>query len=154
MLGQPFCASHVHFKTGFWPGINGWCWCGTIWLPLSYELWLRNGLHAGCPVEEGQKWSANYWVWNKPRSFEISMPDADADDEYSGHLATELVCQAALSCTLDDGDLVAIWTRRDVSGKRGSWSGQQCHCDIHQPRCLPHVLVPVSVGHANTCSQD
>merc|ERR1711976_317491 len=26
-----------------------------------------NGLHAACPVEEGQKWSANYWVWNKPR---------------------------------------------------------------------------------------
>ena len=50
---------------------------------------LRNGLHAGCPVEEGQKWSANYWVWNKPRSFEISMPDADADDEYSGRLVKE-----------------------------------------------------------------
>ena len=49
----------------------------------------RNGLHAGCPVEEGQKWSANYWVWNKPRSFEISMPDADADDEYSGRLVKE-----------------------------------------------------------------
>ena len=46
-----------------------------------------NGLHAGCPVEEGQKWSANYWVWNKPRSFEISMPDADSDDEYSGEMS-------------------------------------------------------------------
>eukprot|EP00927_Polykrikos_kofoidii_P073493 TRINITY_DN69523_c0_g1_i1.p1 TRINITY_DN69523_c0_g1~~TRINITY_DN69523_c0_g1_i1.p1 ORF type:complete len:482 (+),score=82.35 TRINITY_DN69523_c0_g1_i1:102-1547(+) len=27
----------------------------------------ENGLHAACPVESGQKWSANYWVWNKPK---------------------------------------------------------------------------------------
>eukprot|EP01083_Nonionella_stella_P095290 267467_1 len=25
-------------------------------------------LHAGCPVEGGEKWSANKWVWSKPRS--------------------------------------------------------------------------------------
>lgn len=24
-----------------------------------------NGLHASCPVRVGEKWSANYWVWNK-----------------------------------------------------------------------------------------
>jgi prolyl 4-hydroxylase len=23
-------------------------------------------LHAACPVEEGIKWAANKWVWNKP----------------------------------------------------------------------------------------
>jgi len=27
-----------------------------------------NGLHAACPVEAGHKWSANYWVWNKPKN--------------------------------------------------------------------------------------
>lgn len=60
-----------------------------------------NGLHSGCPVEDGQKWSANYWVWNKPRSFEISMPDAEVDDEYSGEMsvATEEV-QAANNITV------------------------------------------------------
>merc|ERR1711957_81485 len=26
----------------------------------------RNALHGGCDVEEGQKWSANFWLWNKP----------------------------------------------------------------------------------------
>lgn len=26
-------------------------------------------------------------MWNKPRSFEINMPDADADDEYSGEMS-------------------------------------------------------------------
>lgn len=25
-------------------------------------------LHAGCPVEDGTKWSANKWIWSKPRS--------------------------------------------------------------------------------------
>ena len=47
----------------------------------------RNSLHASCPVEDGKKWSANYWVWNKPRDFSISLPDADVDEEYSGDLA-------------------------------------------------------------------
>eukprot|EP00930_Biecheleria_cincta_P028914 TRINITY_DN20126_c0_g2_i1.p1 TRINITY_DN20126_c0_g2~~TRINITY_DN20126_c0_g2_i1.p1 ORF type:complete len:510 (-),score=75.06 TRINITY_DN20126_c0_g2_i1:116-1624(-) len=40
-----------------------------------------NGLHAACPVEEGQKWSANYWVWNKPRSGNEPMPDWGLDGE-------------------------------------------------------------------------
>lgn len=43
-----------------------------------------NGLHAACPVEEGEKWSANYWVWNKPRQFRRwtsgKMPDEGVDD--------------------------------------------------------------------------
>ncbi|CAJ1368076.1 unnamed protein product [Effrenium voratum] len=43
-----------------------------------------NGLHAACPVEDGEKWSANYWVWNKPRDLLISLPDADVDEEYHG----------------------------------------------------------------------
>ncbi|CAE7663738.1 P4H6, partial [Symbiodinium pilosum] len=43
-----------------------------------------NSLHASCPVQDGLKWSANYWVWNKPRDFGIDLPDADYDDEYSG----------------------------------------------------------------------
>jgi len=28
----------------------------------------RSSLHAGCPVLLGEKWAANLWVWNKPRS--------------------------------------------------------------------------------------
>jgi len=39
-----------------------------------------NGLHAACPVVDGQKWSANYWVWNKPRGGSKAMPDMDVDD--------------------------------------------------------------------------
>ncbi|CAE7876368.1 P4H4 [Symbiodinium necroappetens] len=41
-----------------------------------------NSLHASCPVQEGMKWSANYWVWNKPRDVQVALPDADYDDEY------------------------------------------------------------------------
>lgn len=26
-------------------------------------------LHGACPVEEGIKWAANKWVWNKPTGF-------------------------------------------------------------------------------------
>lgn len=26
-----------------------------------------NSLHGGCPVRNGTKWSANKWIWNKPR---------------------------------------------------------------------------------------
>mmetsp|Transcript_56288 Transcript_56288/g.163227 ORF Transcript_56288/g.163227 Transcript_56288/m.163227 type:complete len:506 (+) Transcript_56288:103-1620(+) len=37
-----------------------------------------NGLHAACPVSTGEKWSANYWVWNKPRAGG-KMPDAGID---------------------------------------------------------------------------
>lgn len=41
-----------------------------------------NGLHAACPVQDGQKWSANYWVWNKPRNqaFRGEMPDLGVDE--------------------------------------------------------------------------
>ncbi|CAJ1393572.1 unnamed protein product [Effrenium voratum] len=49
-----------------------------------------NSLHASCPVEDGKKWSANYWVWNKPRDFSISLPDADVDEEYSGEQSVAL----------------------------------------------------------------
>jgi len=27
----------------------------------------KNSLHGGCDVLEGQKWSANFWLWNKPQ---------------------------------------------------------------------------------------
>ena len=39
-----------------------------------------NGLHAACPVLEGQKWAANYWVWNKPRdeSTALTFPPIEA----------------------------------------------------------------------------
>lgn len=41
-----------------------------------------NGLHAACPVKVGEKWSANYWVWNKPRSQRaVAMPDESVDKE-------------------------------------------------------------------------
>jgi len=42
-----------------------------------------NGLHGACPVENGQKWSANYWVWNKPKSNNRNsiMPDWGLEDE-------------------------------------------------------------------------
>lgn len=26
-------------------------------------------LHGACPVEEGIKWAANKWIWNKPTGF-------------------------------------------------------------------------------------
>ncbi|CAK0811076.1 unnamed protein product [Prorocentrum cordatum] len=28
----------------------------------------KNSLHGGCDVLEGQKWSANFWLWNNPKS--------------------------------------------------------------------------------------
>jgi prolyl 4-hydroxylase len=37
-----------------------------------------NGLHGACPVVEGHKWSANYWVWNKPR---VATKPYDDDDD-------------------------------------------------------------------------
>lgn len=40
-----------------------------------------NGLHGACPVEEGQKWSANYWVWNKPRSATRANQNDDDQEE-------------------------------------------------------------------------
>mmetsp|Transcript_30833 Transcript_30833/g.70737 ORF Transcript_30833/g.70737 Transcript_30833/m.70737 type:complete len:408 (+) Transcript_30833:93-1316(+) len=45
-----------------------------------------NGLHAGCPVEGNvEKWSANFWVWNKPlRKAHIGLPD-EGVDEYDKH---------------------------------------------------------------------
>lgn len=40
-----------------------------------------NGLHSACPVKgEETKWSANYWVWNKPRRG-VKLPDEGVDDE-------------------------------------------------------------------------
>jgi len=37
-----------------------------------------NGLHASCPVRVGEKWSANYWVWNKARP--VMPPDEGVDE--------------------------------------------------------------------------
>lgn len=40
-----------------------------------------NGLHGACPVKTGEKWSANYWVWNKPlRGGDEVMPDMGVDE--------------------------------------------------------------------------
>jgi len=42
-----------------------------------------NGLHGACPVEEGHKFSANYWVWNKPRvpNPGVDFAERDVADE-------------------------------------------------------------------------
>jgi len=32
----------------------------------------HHSLHGGCPVKEGVKWSANFWLWNK--AFPMGMP--------------------------------------------------------------------------------
>jgi len=40
-----------------------------------------NGSHGACPVKGSEeKWSANYWVWNKPRARGSQMPDAGVDE--------------------------------------------------------------------------
>lgn len=45
----------------------------------------QNGLHAACPVEgDEEKWSANYWVWNKPRIDSERLPDDGVDDLEDG----------------------------------------------------------------------
>merc|ERR1712194_338986 len=43
-----------------------------------------NGLHAACPVRKGEKWSANYWVWNKPQGYIADMPDLGIDEPEEG----------------------------------------------------------------------
>lgn len=29
----------------------------------------QTSLHAGCDVERGVKWAANFWFWNAPQSY-------------------------------------------------------------------------------------
>lgn len=51
------------------------------------------------------KWSANYWVWNKPRDVQVALPDADYDDEYGGESSvaeSDTVPQNNVSATFEN----------------------------------------------------
>ena len=37
-------------------------------------------LHGGCPVTKGTKWSANIWIWNRPKASKDEALDGDDDD--------------------------------------------------------------------------
>jgi len=45
----------------------------------------QHGLHSACPVLAGEKWAANFWVWNKPRdgSQGVMETEKDPEDELS-----------------------------------------------------------------------
>ena len=92
--------------------------------------------------QEGMKWSANYWVWNKPRDVQVALPDADYDDEYGAldlierhfgilriqgqclHPTTNIL-DCKLTGTLSCCSLVTLWPghsyQTGVSG-RNLWS--------------------------------
>eukprot|EP00472_Partenskyella_glossopodia_P005851 CAMPEP_0197536162 /NCGR_PEP_ID=MMETSP1318-20131121/53122_1 /TAXON_ID=552666 /ORGANISM="Partenskyella glossopodia, Strain RCC365" /LENGTH=497 /DNA_ID=CAMNT_0043093969 /DNA_START=64 /DNA_END=1557 /DNA_ORIENTATION=- len=54
----------------------------------------HESLHGGCPVIEGEKWAANLWIWNRPRSgsFRIKKgrkqrkPDKIVDGKVKFHI--------------------------------------------------------------------
>jgi len=43
-------------------------------------------LHGGCPVVEGEKWSANIWIWNRPRPGNDEATDVDRKKNDNGQL--------------------------------------------------------------------
>eukprot|EP00928_Gymnodinium_smaydae_P037237 TRINITY_DN25880_c0_g5_i1.p1 TRINITY_DN25880_c0_g5~~TRINITY_DN25880_c0_g5_i1.p1 ORF type:complete len:628 (+),score=77.24 TRINITY_DN25880_c0_g5_i1:55-1884(+) len=63
--------------------------------------------HGGCPVLEGVKWSANLWVWNRPRdgtqTYYINSKDAIIRNDFP-HGRVTLMRNAKLAGTLEPGE--------------------------------------------------
>ena len=80
-------------------------------------------LHGGCPPLRGVKWSANMWIWNRPRPDKSKAKDADLNLRDSGR------SDAAEAENGDDAARRVAVAERNARDSRGegpaiSWAGQ------------------------------
>lgn len=110
----------------------------------------QNGVHAACPVVTGEKWSANYWVWNKPRGpfLRHEMPDAGIDeaepDEATGTAFQEQAVQRK------PGEVTAQFVNKFGAEKlKGFWLRPDDQKEVYMGELTPGETFGMNtfVGH-------